>query len=174
MLGFKSSVSRDADGSVRSDQSRSNFGEMLYLAFYRPNCSRFNVCETTSRDCFDTVEDNAERPSLIKAPAFSAPQWASREVGVTSGSARFSRVLTAPKAGAHQVIDNQWNHELWHQSGQHKIPVALPSSVLTSLLSGLSDRNSLILLTLAFWHGFRPAWGLVTVDVRVRCIAGSP
>ena len=65
------------------------------------------------------------------------------------------------------MIDNQWNHELGTSQAQHKIPVALPSSVLTSLLSGLSDRNSLILLTLAFWHGFRPAWGFVTVLPRL-------
>ena len=65
------------------------------------------------------------------------------------------------------MIDNQSNQELWHLSGQHKIPVALPSSLLTSLLSGLSDRNSLILLILAFWHGFRPAWGFVTVLARL-------
>jgi hypothetical protein len=71
--------------------------------------------------------------------------------------------LTASKAGAHQLIDNQRSHELGANQAWHKIPVALPNSVLTSLLSVVSDRNSLILLTLVFCHGFRPASGLVTV-----------
>ena len=65
------------------------------------------------------------------------------------------------------MMDNQWNHELWHSQASTKFQLPSPSSVSTSLLSGLSDRNSLILLTLAFWHGFRPAWGFVTVLARL-------
>ena len=48
------------------------------------------------------------------------------------------------------MIDNQRNHELGASQGPLRIPVALPGSVLTSLLSGVSDRNSLILLLLYF------------------------
>ena len=77
------------------------------------------------------------------------------------------RVLSAPKAGAHQGIDNQRNHELGASQCPLKIPVALPGSVLTSLLPGVSDRNLLILLIFVFCHGFRPAWGFVTVLPRL-------
>ena len=73
------------------------------------------------------------------------------------------------------MIDNQRNHELGASQSPLEIPVALPGSVLTSLLSCVSDRNSLILLTLVFCHGFRPdlefCHGFATVNVRGRCIA---
>jgi hypothetical protein len=109
---------------------------------------------------------------FTKAPVVSASQRASRNLR----SARFDRVLCAPKAGAHQVIDNQWNHELWQQSGQHKIPVALSDLFFDEFPLRLSDRNSLILLALTFWHGFRPSLGFChgfgTVDVpEVRVIS---
>ena len=65
------------------------------------------------------------------------------------------------------MIDNQWNHELGASQAPHRIPVALPNSVLMSLLSVASDRNSLILLTFVFCHGFRPAWSFDTVLPRL-------
>ena len=96
--------------------------------------------------------------STFAADAVSRTLRASREVGVTSGLPD-PGFLSAPKAGAHQGIDDQRNHELGASQCPLKIPVALLGSVLSSLLPGISDRNLLILLTVLFCHGFRPAWG---------------
>ena len=62
------------------------------------------------------------------------------------------------------MIDNQWNHELGACQARHKIPVALPNSVLTSLLSVVSESqltdiaDSCVLPRfppgLGFCHGF--------------------
>jgi hypothetical protein len=99
----------------------------------------------------------------IKAPVFSAaPLMKAHLLAVPASTpplCLLHRVLSAPIAGAHQVIDNQRNHELGACRGTLEIPVALPGSVLTSLLSGFSDRNSLILLTFVFCHGFPPSLG---------------
>ena len=48
---------------------------------------------------------------------------------------------------------------------QARIKFQLPyeTPILMSLHFGLSDRNSLILLTLSFWHGFPPSSGFGTV-----------
>jgi hypothetical protein len=80
---------------------------------------------------------------------------------------RSTAVWDAAKAGAYRVVDNQWNHELSASQARTSILVALPSSVLRSVLSPLPCLNSLILLTLEFWHGFRPACGSVTVLARL-------
>ena len=74
-----------------------------------------------------------------------------------------------------RLVDNQWNHELWHDSGQDKIPVALRDSyfdefALRSFRSQLTDLADSVVLArfpaqLGFWHGF----GMV--DVRDPCIA---
>jgi hypothetical protein len=75
--------------------------------------------------------------------------------------------LAAPKAGAHRVIKANGIVSFGTSQASIKFQFARPSSVLTSLLLSLFDRNSLILLTLAFWHGFCPAWGFVTVLARL-------